>query len=389
MVVKKAKRPNAGTLKRKRKPPTKATEEAVLSKCRRRCALCYSFDDNDKADLQGQLAHISDDRSDSSEENLAYLCLRHHDIYDSKRSQSKGITEGELKRAKSCLEQYIGLSGKHGAVQSSVEFKRGFGPFADSDCAKLIQQMKEIAEVAGTITVRGFTGGGTSLQVEMDSHDVGRLVRAFHRGDLDSLQVASVKVSLIDRDRDVGYCPGVGIDRSLSFTEEIAVKLFRNAEYFEDVSLKNHHGTLRIAVRQNPYCHELVSLSCGYAGLSRVDLIEPIILDRRKMTIDGLDQPFGLLRKFLFTFGLKLNSPGGTLSTLIVDSKFSSLSTLPQQLAAAAMIGRMLPFREQDSAGTSSIHFTGPFSVYFVVLFAVNAKEREYQVRTWKEFRWV
>ncbi len=54
-----------------------------------------------------------------------------------------------------------------------------------------------------------------------------------------------------------------------------------------------------------------------------------------------------------------------------------------------AMIGRILPSSEQDSAGASSIHFVNPFSINFVVLFAVNAQEREYQVRTWKKTRWV
>jgi hypothetical protein len=389
-VKKKSGRPSSTAPKRKRRPPTKATEVAVLSKCRRRCALCYTYDDKDLADLQGQLAHISKDRSDSSEENLVYLCLRHHDSFDSTRSQSKGITEGELRKAKERVEEYISLNGRHGTVQSRVAFERDATPFTDSDCAKLLQQMKDIAEVTGTISVKGITAGGTTLQVEMDANDVARLVRAYHRGDLAELQVESVTVSVIDRHREVGYCRGVGIDRTLSFTEEIAVQLFREAEFFQDFALKNHRGILRVAAKQNPFYADFVTISCGYAGLSRVDLIEPIILDKRKMTINELNQPLELLRRFLELYGLTIQSPGGAeRSKLFVDRKFSYFSTLPPDLAAGAMIARILPSIERDSAGTSSIHFASPFSVYFVVLFAVNAQEREYQVHTWKNSRWV
>ncbi len=308
--MKKSRRSNAKAPKAKRRPPTKEVEVAVLSKCRRRCALCYTYEDNDRADLQGQLAHISEDRSDSSEENLAYLCLRHHDWYDTKRSQSKGIPEGELRIAKKRLEEYCSFQGRHGTVQGSVEFEQDSIPFNDTDCAMLIQQMKEIAEVTGAISVKGDTAGGTKIQVEMDANDIARLLRSFHRGDLAALQVESVTVSVIDRDREVGYCRGAGIDRTLSFAEEIAVQLFRNAEYFQDLALKYQPGTLRLAAKQNPYCQDLVTISCGYAGLSRVDLIEPIILDRRKMTINELNQPLGLLKRFLELYGLTLQSPG-------------------------------------------------------------------------------
>ena len=40
-------------------------------------------------------------------ENLAFLCFEHHDEYDSKTSQSKNITPGELKHYKNRLEEYL------------------------------------------------------------------------------------------------------------------------------------------------------------------------------------------------------------------------------------------------------------------------------------------
>jgi hypothetical protein len=41
---------------------------------------------------------LDQDRGNNALENLAWLCLEHHDAYDSRTSQSKGMTEGELRR---------------------------------------------------------------------------------------------------------------------------------------------------------------------------------------------------------------------------------------------------------------------------------------------------
>jgi hypothetical protein len=78
-----------------RKHIPKRVETTLLAASRRRCCLCaYLRDDWDvKA---GQIAHIDQDRTNNKLENLAWLCLEHHDEYDSRTSQSKNITDGEL-----------------------------------------------------------------------------------------------------------------------------------------------------------------------------------------------------------------------------------------------------------------------------------------------------
>jgi hypothetical protein len=46
---------------------------------------------------KGQIAHLNHDRSDSRFENLVFLCLEHHDDYDSRTSQSKGFLIDEVR----------------------------------------------------------------------------------------------------------------------------------------------------------------------------------------------------------------------------------------------------------------------------------------------------
>lgn len=56
---------------------------------------------------KGQIAHLDRDRTNNAEDNLAFLCLDHHDEYDSKTSQSKGLTEQEVKVYREQLYQWV------------------------------------------------------------------------------------------------------------------------------------------------------------------------------------------------------------------------------------------------------------------------------------------
>ncbi len=91
----------------KRKKVTEDTQTIILQdNSLRRCSLCfrYNFDFDIK---KGQIAHINRDRSNNNQSNLVFLCLEHHEEYDSKTSTSKGWTEGELKQAKKDLKAFI------------------------------------------------------------------------------------------------------------------------------------------------------------------------------------------------------------------------------------------------------------------------------------------
>jgi hypothetical protein len=78
----------------------------VLDRSRRRCALCVHFD-NDWRQKDGQIAHLDRDPSNFAEDNLAFLCLPHHDGYDTKRRQTKNLTILEAKTARNRLYAFI------------------------------------------------------------------------------------------------------------------------------------------------------------------------------------------------------------------------------------------------------------------------------------------
>ena len=90
----------------KRKKIPKDTEIKIFKRCRRRCCTCYGLK-RDKDTKTGQIAHLDHDSSNNEIDNLAYLCLPHHDEYDSRRSQSKGLSLVEVKLYKKELEDHF------------------------------------------------------------------------------------------------------------------------------------------------------------------------------------------------------------------------------------------------------------------------------------------
>ncbi|MCP2027433.1 hypothetical protein L1276_002590 [Flavobacterium sp. HSC-32F16] len=81
-------------------------EAEILVKSRRRCALCFALENNNKV-RKGQIAHVDRNNENAAFDNLVFLCFEHHDEYDSRPSQSKGIKPTELKVYREKLYKYF------------------------------------------------------------------------------------------------------------------------------------------------------------------------------------------------------------------------------------------------------------------------------------------
>lgn len=102
--------------KAQRKKNPKACEY-VLLKSGRRCCLCFGL----KADhgvKKGQIAHLGRDPANDRPDNLVFLCLEHHDEYDSRTSQSKSLQIGEVKAYRKKLYQFLARSKLQGSKTS-------------------------------------------------------------------------------------------------------------------------------------------------------------------------------------------------------------------------------------------------------------------------------
>ncbi len=102
-------------------PPEIITKVLVAS--RRRCCVCFGLEGN-LAVKKGQNAHLDRDASNCSEDNLAFLCLDHHDAYDSTTSQAKGFVLNEIKAYRSKLYTALDSLGHPGTELSSDSSRR-------------------------------------------------------------------------------------------------------------------------------------------------------------------------------------------------------------------------------------------------------------------------
>lgn len=105
-------------MNRKRIPTNIETE--LLLNCRRRCCICFGLE-RDQRIKQGQIAHLDHNNRNNDYSNLAFLCLNHHDHYDTKTSQSKGITINEVRKYKEELETFILVNWKEKVKEEQTQ----------------------------------------------------------------------------------------------------------------------------------------------------------------------------------------------------------------------------------------------------------------------------
>jgi hypothetical protein len=112
-----------GRTKPPRKPVPPKNETAILTKSARRCPLCFHLN-GDLTEKLGQIAHLDGDRTNGAEDNLAWMCMTHHSVYDSTTSQHKNYTLAEVKTLRARLYQAI-ASGERGAAPITAIPARG------------------------------------------------------------------------------------------------------------------------------------------------------------------------------------------------------------------------------------------------------------------------
>jgi hypothetical protein len=83
-----------------------AIQVEVVTQSKRRCALCFGLEGR-TAPKSGQIAHIDRDATNNDPDNLAYLCRRHADKYDSVSHQTKRLLPDELKAYKGELLEWV------------------------------------------------------------------------------------------------------------------------------------------------------------------------------------------------------------------------------------------------------------------------------------------
>jgi hypothetical protein len=70
--------------------------------------MCWGLHNVDKV-TDGQIAHLDRDRTNAAIENLVYLCLECHKVYDTKNNRVQSFTGGELSYYRDLLYRRLGI----------------------------------------------------------------------------------------------------------------------------------------------------------------------------------------------------------------------------------------------------------------------------------------
>jgi AAA domain-containing protein len=89
-------------------------ETDVLEKSGRRCCICYGLHNDLTVKQEGQIAHIDGHPENSTFDNLAFLCLRHHVRLDMKSNRAKGYKISEVKRYRDRLYTVVARMREQG-----------------------------------------------------------------------------------------------------------------------------------------------------------------------------------------------------------------------------------------------------------------------------------
>lgn len=108
----------------RRKQIPQKTQDEIITQSGRKCCLCFGID-SDYSEKKGQIAHLDQNPENDDIDNLAWLCLDHHDEYDSITSQSKGLTTGEAKRYRAKLYEVVEKDRENGLSTTKSPSQRG------------------------------------------------------------------------------------------------------------------------------------------------------------------------------------------------------------------------------------------------------------------------
>lgn len=149
------------------------TATAVLTACKRRCCICFAIDGVVSPTLDGQLAHLDRKRNNNNQDNIAYLCLRHHNQYDSTPSTTTGLRTSEVKQYRSELHHFLKDANWRDIIE--IECDGELDDFTTEKETQLLQSLKRIGGLTGVIRIRSRRKGSVILESEIDRRDLMRL----------------------------------------------------------------------------------------------------------------------------------------------------------------------------------------------------------------------
>jgi hypothetical protein len=174
-----------------RKAIGRSTEQEVLVLSKRRCCVCYALN-SDAGEKKGQIAHLDSNAARSDFDNLVFLCLDHHDSYDSSSSQAKGLRPGEVREYRQDLYEFNSQEPiRCGLV---LEIDREFDQYSRSEQKNLLKAITSLSGVGSGVRVVSTSRGSVRITLELTLDQARSIVNAVKDGKLDAYSVKGAEI---------------------------------------------------------------------------------------------------------------------------------------------------------------------------------------------------
>jgi|GEM_PF-5390453 hypothetical protein len=324
------------TRKRRTKIPP-AIETQVLAECRRRCAFCHFFEKITVHNTQGQIAHIDRNRANHDESNLAYLCLPHHDAYDLKPSQSKRLSPGELRQAKSELLAYIRTpqSGADDALSVTLSLKGDRAGYSADEQRQFVVATLPQLERTVLAGISQDATGTLSVTVTLQSDLAESLCRDFNNKALSTavtgiaLTLSRGVVEFID-----GYAPrNRGVPREQA---EETVRTYDRAAFYKGANeVSAGEADLVLFAKDFASQHENAYTALVIAAIDSAGTLQvfgAVKAVHAALGISSSRHPMEVLKAFLAVFGVNYTIPGVGSECLFIGAR----ATVPSSVRSAS-----------------------------------------------------
>lgn len=162
----------------------KKDENDVLLRSRRICGFCFGLQ-KDFNIKRGQIAHLDQNNQNRAFENLMFMCIPHHDEYDSTTSQSKNLTIGEAKEYRDRVYNLVAGEAHNDTLHSVQRFIQ-----AHFNVKSEIGSTKQHLAVEHSL-------GFTDALYSMASDALGLSATCFNKGESTILEILGTKLNLL------------------------------------------------------------------------------------------------------------------------------------------------------------------------------------------------
>ena len=315
--------------------------------------------------MKGQIAHINGKRDDNREENLAYLCLDHHDEYDGTTSQSKGLTPGELRYYKSRLEEIESRRGRQSTEDGLIHVTSDFGELDEKAIDALLKSVVSLSLTNRPVVLKNRVGED-KIVVSLGSDDLAALMKADDCGVLRKCKVKSVKPVFSETARVFKFYPEYPMLNT--FSKSDTIRLFKSSQYQNGFDYRHFNWRVRCYVPPNRKTVAVITI--GTSSGEQTQLTESLIVRDEDVNCWCPDRPIELLQDFLARFGSRLSTTSYGAMSLLINKEFTHIH-LPQRsvfdevfaLVDVADRDNALTFFHSELAGNGKLHLLHLFAV--------------------------